>query len=54
MPQNPKYSRHEGTWRGLWPDWSGLPGDVVRGDGRGEVALVHPRVVVGAEQGEVQ
>src|SRR5665647_3755631 len=33
---------------------SGLPGDVVRGEGGGEVALVDPRVVVAAEQREVE
>src|SRR5665647_950137 len=33
---------------------SGLPGDGVRGDGGGEVALMNPRVVVAAQQREVE
>ena len=32
---------------------SGVPGDVGGGDGGGEVVLVDPGVVVGAEQGQV-
>src|SRR5450759_76718 len=35
-------------------DRSGLPGDVARGDGGGEVVLVGPDVVVFTDQGEVE